>query len=112
LERASRIGLTSITLLASKPDPHRRGKTEPRALASAFRRVPCSLGHTYYCACRSFIFAQDPFEIQVFEYEPLPLGAYTCEAAKSDGPVAPEQDQFHASSEWTAGITDQIRAGL
>jgi hypothetical protein len=66
--------------------------------------------------------AQDPFEIQVFEYEPLPLGAYTYEAhinyvlddgtTKFDGPVAPEQDQLHVSSEWTAGITDQIRAGF
>jgi hypothetical protein len=26
------------------------------------------------------VYAQDPFEIQVFEYEPLPLGAYTSEA--------------------------------
>jgi hypothetical protein len=67
------------------------------------------------------VYAQDPFEIQVFEYEPLPLGAYTFEAhlnyvvdgtTKFDGPVAPEQYQFHASSEWTAGITDQFRAGF
>lgn len=28
------------------------------------------------------------------------------------GPVAPLQDQFHFSSEWTAGITDQIRLGF
>ena len=65
--------------------------------------------------------AQDPFEIQVFEYEPLPLGAYTYEShinyvlngtTKFEGPVAPEQDQLHVSSEWTAGITDQIRAGF
>jgi hypothetical protein len=66
-------------------------------------------------------YAQDPFEIQVFEYESLPLGAYTYEAhlnyvldgtRKFEGPVAPEQNQFHVSSEWTAGITDQIRFGL
>lgn len=66
-------------------------------------------------------FAQDPFEIQVFEYEPLPLGAYTYEAhinyvvngtTKFDGPVAPLQHQLHFSSEWTAGITEQIRAGV
>jgi hypothetical protein len=67
------------------------------------------------------VYAQDPFEIQVFEYEPLPLGAYTFEThlnyvaagtTQPDGPVAPEQDQFHASTEWTAGITDEIRAGF
>ena len=66
-------------------------------------------------------YAQDPFEIQVFEYEPLPLGAFTYEAhlnyvlegtTKFDGPVAPLQDQFHFSSEWTAGITDQVRLGF
>jgi hypothetical protein len=67
------------------------------------------------------MYAQDPFEIQVFEYEPLPLGTFTYEAhlnyvaggtSQSNGLVAPEQGQFHASSEWTAGITDQIRAGF
>jgi hypothetical protein len=66
------------------------------------------------------LYAQDPFEIQVFEYEPLPLGAYTFEThhyvavgtTTPDGPVAPEKDQFHASTEWTAGITDEIRAGF
>jgi hypothetical protein len=67
------------------------------------------------------VYAQDPFEIQVFEYEPIPLGAYIFEThlnyvangtTKPDGPVAPEQDQFHASTEWTAGITDEIRAGF
>jgi hypothetical protein len=65
--------------------------------------------------------AQDPFEIQVFEYEPLPLGAFTYEThlnyvlagtTEFDGPVAPLQGQLHFSSEWTAGITDQIRAGF
>ena len=65
--------------------------------------------------------AQDPFEIQVFEYEPLPLGAFTYEThlnyvlagtTEFDGPVAPLQGQLHFSSEWTAGITDQIRAGV
>jgi hypothetical protein len=67
------------------------------------------------------VYAQDPFEIQVFEYEPLPLGGFTYEAhlnyvldgtTKFEGPVAPLQDQFHFSSEWTAGITDQIRLGF
>jgi hypothetical protein len=67
------------------------------------------------------VYAQDPFEIQVFEYEPLPLGAYTYEShinyvldgiKKYEGPVAPEQDQLHYNSEWTAGITDQIRVGF
>ncbi len=67
------------------------------------------------------VYAQDPFEIQVFEYEPLPLGAYTYEShinyvfggtSKYDGPVAPEQNQLHFSSEWTAGLNNEIRAGF
>lgn len=66
-------------------------------------------------------YAQDPFEIQVFEYEPLPLGSFTYEehlnyvtigGTQFDGSAAPLQGQFHASSEWTAGITDEIRAGF
>ena len=48
--------------------------------------------------CAAAASAQDPFEIQVFEYEPLPLGAYTYEAHMNyvlegskefSGPVAP-----------------------
>jgi len=65
-------------------------------------------------------YAQDPFEIQVFEYEPLPLGAFTYESHVNyvadgsrtfEGPVAPESGQLHMSSEWTAGLTDEIRFG-
>jgi len=71
--------------------------------------------------CAAALCGQDPFEIVVFEYEPLPLGAYTYEAhfnyvldgTKSfAGPVAPTQDQLHFSSEWTMGITDAFRAGV
>lgn len=66
-------------------------------------------------------YAQDPFEIVVFEYEPLPLGAYTYEAHMNYtldgtkgfvGPVAPTQNQFHFTSEWTAGINDEVRFGV
>lgn len=65
-------------------------------------------------------YAQDPFEIVVFEYEPLALGAFTYEShvnyvadgiTKFDGSVAPENGQLHVSSEWTAGLTDEIRLG-
>jgi hypothetical protein len=56
--------------------------------------------------------AQDPFEIQVFEYEPLPLGAYTYEAHINYVVDGTTEHQLHFSSEWTAGITDQIRAGV
>jgi hypothetical protein len=56
--------------------------------------------------------AQDPFEIQVFEYAPLPLGAYTYEAHLNYATDGPLSRQVHFSSEWTAGLTDQLRAGL
>jgi|SRR5581483_1993324 len=65
-------------------------------------------------------YAQDPFEIVVFEYEPLPLGAFTYEShvnyvvdgrAKFEAPVAPQLHQLHVSSEWTAGLTDKVRLG-
>ncbi|HLH42910.1 MAG TPA: hypothetical protein VKV74_07985 [Bryobacteraceae bacterium] len=53
--------------------------------------------------------AQDPFEIQVFEYQPLPRGAYTYEAHIN---YASLQEQLHFSSELTAGLANQWRAGL
>ena len=56
--------------------------------------------------------AQDPFEIQVFEYEPLPPGAYTYEAHLNSVLDTSAARQLHFSSEWTAGITEQLRAGL
>jgi hypothetical protein len=55
------------------------------------------------------VYAQDPFEIQVFEYEPLPRGAYTHDAHIN---YDLGTGNLHVSSEWTAGLTDQIRAGF
>jgi hypothetical protein len=71
--------------------------------------------------CAAALRAQDPFEIHVYEYEPLPLGTFTYEAhlnyvAKGTttygGLLAPTQDQFHYSSEVTAGLTDDFRAAF
>jgi hypothetical protein len=71
--------------------------------------------------CAPNVRAQDPFEIVIFEYEPLPLGAFTYEAHMNyvaegptaySGSVAPLQGQFHLSSEVTAGLTDWMRMGL
>jgi len=64
------------------------------------------------------LYAQDPFEIHVYEYEPLPRGQFTYEAhtnwvvqgsTSSDGPLAVTNHQFHFSSEVTAGVTDWFR---
>ncbi len=65
--------------------------------------------------------AQDPFEINVYEYEPLPLGSYTYEAHVNyvlegthhyDGRLAPSYQQLHFSSELTAGLSESFAAGF
>jgi hypothetical protein len=65
--------------------------------------------------------AQDPFEIHVYEYEPLKRGAFTYEAHLNyvlkgttafTGPVAPMQDQLHFTSEITAGLSEQFAVGV
>ena len=59
--------------------------------------------------------AQDPFEIQVYEYETVPKGRwnlethfnYTAEGTRvAEGPVAPTNHQSHLTFELTRGITD------
>jgi hypothetical protein len=76
---------------------------------------------TLLLACAAVARAQDPFEIHVYEYEPLPPRTFSYEAhmnyvargTKSyDALVAPTQGQFHFTSELTAGITDDFRAAL
>ena len=62
--------------------------------------------------------AQDPFEIQVYEYETVPKGMWNLEThvnyvgqgTKSfEGAVAPTNNQFHLTYELTRGITDISR---
>jgi hypothetical protein len=61
--------------------------------------------------------AQDPFEIQVYEYETVPKGKWSLEThvnyvskgtTEWDGPMAPTQAQFHTTFELTRGITDDF----
>ena len=68
--------------------------------------------------CAVSMYAQDTFEIHVYEYEPLPRGEYTYEAhmnyvaegsTSCDGALAPTNHQFHFTSELTAGLTDWFR---
>ena len=58
--------------------------------------------------------AQDPFEIQVYEYQTVQRGMWNLEThlnyiAKGtkvyEGPVAPTHDQFHMTYELTAGLS-------
>ena len=59
--------------------------------------------------------AQDPFEIQVYEYETVPKGMWNLETHFNyigkgtktfEGTVAPTNNQFHLTYELTRGITD------
>lgn len=61
--------------------------------------------------------AQDPFEIQVYEYETVPKGMWNLEThinyvgkgtRKFEGPVAPTNNQFHLTFELTRGVTENF----
>ena len=61
--------------------------------------------------------AQDPFEIQVYEYETVPKGRWSLETHLNyvgvgtktfAGPVAPTNNQFRLTFELTRGITDEF----
>ena len=62
-------------------------------------------------------FGQDPFEVQVYEYETVPKRMWNLEThvnyvgrctKEFEGPVAPTEDQFHLTFELTHGITDHF----
>jgi len=56
-----------------------------------------------YVLCAAITSAQAAYEIHVYEYEPLPFGAFTYEAHTN------YSNRFQFSSELTAGITEQFR---
>jgi hypothetical protein len=73
-----------------------------------------------FCGAWS-LWAQDPFEIHVYEYEPMPLGAYSLEAhfnfdpqgsAARDGTLLPTENQTHLTLEPTAGLSDNLAIGF
>ena len=66
-------------------------------------------------------FAQDPFEIHVYEYEPMARGQYSLEAhlnlstqgnALRDGTTLPTHDQTHLTFEPTVGVSETLAIGL
>jgi len=66
-------------------------------------------------------FAQDPFEIHIYQYELLQPGRFTLEQHLNYvgigtktflGTVAPTNDQFHMTYELTGGITPNISLGF
>jgi len=63
------------------------------------------------------VYAQDPFEIQVYQYQTVPKGMWNLETHLNyvgrgtrvfEGPVAPSHNQFHLTFELTRGITDHF----
>lgn len=65
--------------------------------------------------------AQDPFEIHVYEYEPMPLGEYSLEVhanvmaqgtASRDGTLLPTDRQTHLTFEPTIGFADSFAVGF
>jgi hypothetical protein len=61
--------------------------------------------------------AQDPFEIQVYEWETVPKGMWNLETHINyvgkgtrafEGPVAPTNNQFHLTFELTRGLTENF----
>ena len=69
------------------------------------------------CLCPASLKAQDPFEIQVYEYETAPKGKWDLEAHTNfifsgvktpEGSVSPTHHQFHHTYELTRGITEDF----
>lgn len=65
--------------------------------------------------------AQDPFEIHVYDYESLKPGQFTIEqhlnywaigSRTPDGPLAPTNDQLHMTYEVTGALADHVSLGF
>ncbi len=71
--------------------------------------------------CGAAAWAQDPFEIHVYDYETLEPGQFTLEqhlnywaiaSRQFDGSLAPTNDQLHMTFELTGALTDRISLGF
>ncbi len=69
----------------------------------------------------SIALAQDPFEIHIYEYEPMTRGQYSLEAhlnvdgqgtARRDGTLLPTERQTHLTMEPTFGLTENFAIGF
>ena len=71
--------------------------------------------------CATTLSAQDPFEIHIYEYEPLSLGEYSLEAHLNfvtqgttlrDGGLLPTEHQTHLTLEPTFGLSENLALGF
>jgi hypothetical protein len=74
-----------------------------------------------FLAAASRAAAQDPFEIHIYEYEPLSRGQYSLEAhlnltaqgsGEREGTLLPTQRQTHLTLEPTIGLSDRFAVGF
>ena len=74
----------------------------------------------YFC-CASRLLAQDPFEIHIYEFEPMDLGQYSLEAhlnydaqgtSQRDGTLLPPDHQVHLTMEPTIGLSPEFAVGF
>lgn len=74
-----------------------------------------------WLCCSSGLLAQDPFEIHIYEYEPLLRNEYSLEAhlnfvaqgnSLSDGTLLPTRHQTHLTLEPTFGISSNFALGF
>ena len=72
-------------------------------------------------SCAGMLPAQDPFEIHIYEYEPMNRGEYSLEAhlnivaqgtTMRDGSLLPTDHQTHLTLEPTAGLSPNFAIGL
>jgi hypothetical protein len=75
----------------------------------------------WVCACVSVASAQDPFEIHIYEYEPLSWRQYSLEAHLNylaegvnvrQGTLLPTEHQTHLTLEPTVGVSRQFALGF
>ena len=71
--------------------------------------------------CALTLSAQDPFEIHIYEYEPLSLGEYSLEAHlnfdtqgadRRNGTLLPTEHQTHLTLEPTLGLSENFALGF
>ena len=86
-------------------------------IGSSFTALNLLLASIIIVLTASAIRAQDPFEIQVYEYETVPKGMWNLETHMNyigrgtktfEGTVAPTNNQSHLTFELTRGVTDQF----
>jgi hypothetical protein len=88
---------------------------------AGFRCFALPLLGFLFLGSASRLATQDPFEIHVYEYEPMRLGEYSLEAhlnmnaqgtAGRDGPLLPIEHQVHLTLEPTVGLSENFALGF